>query len=183
VRSPNRILPVLLLGIAVVTAAGCGGGNTSADSATSTSTAPREASESFTRANYGVLASEPSKHKGARVDIVAKVFRVERDEDGTYLQVWADSKNSEWNTIVGVTDPKLDVAEDDYVRILGTVKGEYEGENAFGAKLTLPLVLADSVKKADALAVRRADGRRCPRRRALPRGATARCPGRRAGCA
>jgi hypothetical protein len=106
----------------------------------------------FTPNNFAVLASAPDQYKGSHVRFVGKVFRVERDTEGTYLQVWADPKNSEWNTLVGIGDPSLDVNEDDYVRVVGTVKGAYEGENAFGAKLTLPAVTADSVTTVDALA-------------------------------
>jgi len=106
----------------------------------------------FTRSNYAVLVSSPKDYEGASVRFVGKVFRVERDEKGTYLQVWADPKNSEWNTIVAISDPSLEVAEDDFVRVVGTVTGEYKGENALGAELTLPEVLASSITKTDALA-------------------------------
>jgi hypothetical protein len=76
----------------------------------------------------------------------------ERDEDGTYFQMYVDPKNSEWNTVVASSDPNLQVSEGDYVRIKGKVVGKYEGENAFGASLTLPWVAADSVEVVDAAA-------------------------------
>jgi hypothetical protein len=133
-------LVTLVAGITLI-ASGCGsGGKTQA---------PKK---KFTRANYSVLFSDPDSYKGSSVRFVGKVFQIERDEDGTYLQVWADPKSSEWNTAVAVADPSLEVAEDDYVRVVGTVKGALKGKNAFGAELTLPTVVADSVTKTDALA-------------------------------
>lgn len=141
-----------LLAVAV----GCGSGKSDASGGTTTSATTTEAAESgehFTRENWAVLDGDPEGHKGASVDIVGQVFTApERDEQGTYLQMYADPKNSEWNTIVGYGDPKLKVKEDDYVHVSGTVKGKYEGQNALGADLTVPIVLADTVKVVDAVA-------------------------------
>ena len=131
-----------LLAIAALLLAACG----------SSSNEKPAANKTFTRSNYAQLVSNPDDYKGARVRIVGKVFSVERDEKGTYLQVWADPANSEWNTIVTVSDPKLAVAEDDYVKIVGTVTGKFEGENMLGGKVTVPTVIADKVIKTTALA-------------------------------
>jgi hypothetical protein len=84
---------------------------------------------------------------------VGRVFTApERDKKGTYLQVWADPKNSEQNTIVGYADPNFKVVENDYVHVVGTVKGKYTGTNAFGTDVTVPTVLASSLKVVDATA-------------------------------
>lgn len=142
----------------VLAAAGCGGGS---DDTAGKPTAERsvveeqvDSAESFTNEDWAVVASDPDAHKGAHVELTAKVFSVERDADGTYLQVWADHENSNQNTIVGVADPSLPIESDDLVRIVGSVKGEFEGENAFGAELTVPVVSADSVEKVSPLDIR-----------------------------
>lgn len=63
-----------------------------------------------------------------------------------------DPDNSEQNTIVGYGDPTFVVAEEDYVRVTGTVGEKFEGENAFGASLTVPVVKADTLQVVDASA-------------------------------
>ena len=80
------------------------------------------------------------------------VTATERNKETLALQVWADPRNSEHNTIVGYGDPKFRVAEDDYVRVQGTVEGEFKGKNAFGAEVTGPIVDADMLKVVDATA-------------------------------
>jgi hypothetical protein len=100
-----------------------------------------------------LLASEPNAHKGASVDFVGRVLTTpERDKKGVYLQVWEDPVNSENNTIVGYADPTFKVAENDYVHVTGTAKGEYKAKNALGGEVRAVTVLADSLKVVDALA-------------------------------
>jgi hypothetical protein len=86
------------------------------------------------------------------VQLVGRVFRVERDTKGTYMQVWMDAKNSDQNTIVGYKDPAFQVNQNDYVTITGEVGKKFEGENALGASLTVPPVLAESVRVVNATA-------------------------------
>jgi hypothetical protein len=76
----------------------------------------------------------------------------ERDSKGIYLQIWEDPVNSEHNTIVGYAHPTFKVAENDYVHVTGTVKGEFKGKNALGGEVSAVTVLADTVKVVGALA-------------------------------
>jgi len=106
--------------------------------------------EEFTRENWGELVANPEAHVGALVDIVGQVLSApESDSDGTYWQMYADPENWEWNTVVGYGDPSFVVAENDYVHVTGTVMGEFEGENAFGARVTAVQVLALSAEVVD----------------------------------
>jgi hypothetical protein len=41
-------------------------------------------------------------------------------------------KNNEWNTAVFVEGTDLEVETDDYVHVVGTVRGSVEGENLMG---------------------------------------------------
>ena len=75
----------------------------------------------------------------------------ERDAKGTYLQVYVDPKNSKWATIVGVKDPNLQVAAQDYVHVVGVIHGKYTGKTVLGASVTDPVVIASSVTKATAV--------------------------------
>jgi hypothetical protein len=158
---PNGFSRLVLVAVVVGSAlllSGCGGsGNgesVKSGSATTTVSEPSGSEEQkFTNENWAVLASEPDVHKGAEVDFFGQVFLApERDEDGVYMQVYADPQNSEHNTIVGYGEPDFAVAEDDFVHVTGTAEGKYEGENAFGATLTVPIVRAKTIKVVDALA-------------------------------
>lgn len=106
----------------------------------------------FDASNYSTLATNPKAHKGARIDVVGRVLgAAEQDDDGTYFQMFADPKNYEWNTIVAYPGA-ISIAADDYVRVTGTVKGEFKGQNAFGGDIIAVQVLADSVEVVDATA-------------------------------
>lgn len=110
-----------------------------------------QSGEHFTKDNWDLLVSNPDSYRGATVEIVGKVFLTpERDGDGVYFQMWADPQNSEWNTVVAYADPSFRLKDGDYARVTGTVKGEFEGENAFGASVTVPAIVADSVSIVDA---------------------------------
>lgn len=148
-------LGVLL--VASVALAGCGGGDsesatTASDTTTTTTTTAIPAEAAHTNADWATVASDPDSYKDETADLVGRVFSVERDADGVYMQVWMDPQNSEQNTVVGYGDTSLQVAEDNYVHVTGTVKGKLEAENAFGAKLSVPTVVADSVEVVDATA-------------------------------
>jgi hypothetical protein len=112
---------------------------------------PPPPSEHFTRANWDVLATDPESHKGATVDIVGRVWSAtERDEGTLRFAMYADPKNSEWDILVEFPDSSARIASDDYVRVKGSVRDAYTRENALGAEITVPLILADSVSRVDA---------------------------------
>jgi hypothetical protein len=100
--------------------------------------------------DYEKMFSDPGQYKGYEVELTGQVFtEPEKDEDGTYLQLWADPENVEKNVIVGIEDPELEVNTDDYVKVSGVLKEEFEGENAFGATVVAPSILADKVEVVD----------------------------------
>lgn len=102
--------------------------------------------------DYEKLYSNPKKYKGYELEITGKVFaEPEKDEDGTYIQLWADPENAEKNTLVAIDNPKFKIKTNDYVKVKGIVKDEFEGENAFGGTITAPIILAESVEVIDYL--------------------------------
>jgi len=67
----------------------------------------------------------------------------EYDEDGVYLQMWGDIKDSENNTIVYIPDAEFEVQQNDYIRVVGLIGDPFTGTNAFGAEITAPTVTAN----------------------------------------
>lgn len=107
--------------------------------------------EAFTNANYSELYSDPDAHEGASVDIAGQLLESpENTGDELAFQMYADPDNLEWNTIVYTDDMSLDLATDDYVRVEGEVLGTFEGENAFGASLEVPMIQASDVQTVSA---------------------------------
>ena len=112
------------------------------------------APETFTRQNYGVLAANPEEHEGAEVDITGQLLDgPENQGDVAAFQMFVDPVHSEWNTLVRAEARPLvlGLRSDDYVRVHGTVAGEFEGENAFGGTVTAVGVDADEVERVEAV--------------------------------
>ncbi|MDX5476605.1 MAG: DUF4352 domain-containing protein [Bacillaceae bacterium] len=146
-------ISILLMLMMVMFLAACGQdttsevqGSTSTETKTDTS---KTSKEPLTAQEFTQMLSNPKNFKGSYVEYVGKVFTVEKDENGTYLQVWADPEKSDNNTIVAIQDPNFNVTDEDFIIIKGTVRDEFKGENAFGAELILPVIDAESYEVAD----------------------------------
>ncbi|QED50087.1 DUF4352 domain-containing protein [Cytobacillus dafuensis] len=132
----------------------CSSDSTSSSSGNSEikDTKKQEAKESgklLTHDEFIKMLSDPKKHKGSKVEFYAKVFvEPEKDEDGTYLQAYADN-NSDRNIIIGIGDPNLDVATEDVIFVSGTVEDLFEGENLMGGTVTAPVIKADKIEMTD----------------------------------
>lgn len=110
----------------------------------------KQSAKPLSDSEFEKMYADPKKYKGAKVQFYAKIFvDPERDKDGTYLQAFLDGKNSERNIIIAIQDPNIDLKVDDIIYVKGEVKDEFEGENAFGAKIAAPVILADHVEKTD----------------------------------
>lgn len=153
----TRCVCAVVIGLAL---AGCGETKDASSDSSSTQAAPETTASSdpgegqtFDQSNYPLVSSDPNSYKGANVEIVGKVFGdAERDADGTYFQMYADAKNSEGNTIVAIADPAMQLADGDYVKVSGTIRGEYTGQNAFGGDVRAVQIVADTVVKTTAMA-------------------------------
>jgi len=91
----------------------------------------------------------PNEYKDSKIELYGKVFQMKSNNGKTILQVWGDPKNSEKNTVIEIAKKDLNVKTEDIVHIVGTVKGELKGENAFGGKVSALSVLASEVEKSD----------------------------------
>lgn len=139
------------IGCAITTLLLVGCGDDSSSSSNSKETAVEEEKES----NVEVLAAEdfnkmytsPKDYKGYEVTYTGQLlFTPEVDEDGIYLQIYADPENSDLNTIVYYPDSTFEIEEEDYVKVTGIVKDEFIGENMMGAELTMPMIEASNLE-------------------------------------
>lgn len=107
----------------------------------------------FDRNNIAELAGNADAFKGATLDIVGKVFgEVEQVGGQVAWQMWGDPKNSEFNITVLFEKPGFSVKDGDYVHVVGTVVGSFEGENLFGGTVSAVAVKAESAGVVDAMA-------------------------------
>jgi len=94
---------------------------------------------------YDLVNGNPEKYKGEIIQWGAKVFtEPEKDEDGVYFQAYVGGDDR--NVAVLYRKSDFQIKEDDYVIIYGVVKGNFDGENAFGAKLEIPMIEAGYIE-------------------------------------
>jgi len=171
-------LSAIVVAAVLLVASGCGSGSDESSGTppstaeTSETSTDSSSGETYTNDNWALVVSDPDEYKGESADLIGKVFSIEHDADAVALQVWADSDNSEQNTIVGYKDPNFQVADQDYVHVKGTIEGKYEGENLFGAKVTVPVVKATSLEIVDAIVAAPPATKTLPRNRASGEGVT-----------
>lgn len=96
------------------------------------------------------LYTNPDDFKDRTYEFTGQVLQVEKDGDTLYIQAFRDIKNYDDNTIVVYDDKDLSLSNDDYIKVKGTVVGNFKGENAFGAEITAPQIQATSVEKISA---------------------------------
>lgn len=147
----KRIVCTLLIILTTTTFISCSGNNESNQDNSNNSAVLEENNESIIpREEFNLVYSNPKKYKGKEVEFYGKIFtNVEKDNDGTYMQMYTNEDGSDNNVLVGINDPNLNVKSGDIVYVRGVVKGEEKGENAFGAELTLPVILASKVEITD----------------------------------
>jgi hypothetical protein len=139
------VLPVLLIGfVGCLAVLGSVGGDIGTPKGAGSG-------ETFTNENYADLVADPQGNRGASVDITGKIFQPpEVRGDEAAFQIWVDPKNNDWNTLVRMDPDSANVGSNDYVRVQGTVRGSFEGENPFRGTVTAVEIEADSVEEVDA---------------------------------
>lgn len=149
----RKLMILFCLIVATVTLGACGDNeSSSSNSENAKKTEDIKTKGKLKEEDYEKLYSDPKKYKGYELEITGKVFaEPEKDEKGTYIQLWADPENAEKNTLVAINDPKFKIKTDDYVKVEGIIKDEFEGENAFGGTITAPIVLAKNIEVVDYL--------------------------------
>lgn len=95
------------------------------------------------------LLQDPEAYKGKVVKITGRIFNIETESGNTAFQIWSDPENSEGNIIVYTEGTNEAIAENNYVEVIGEVRGKFTGDNAFGASLSVPAITALEIKKVD----------------------------------
>ena len=85
----RRLITIAMAVIFIFAAAGCG------------MPVQREMDDSFiSRGEITGLYTSPDDYKGRSYEFTAKVFRIESDADGIYIQAFNDISNYDRNTVV-----------------------------------------------------------------------------------
>lgn len=102
--------------------------------------------EPLSESEIPYLYTNTSNYIGREVTLTGKIFNnVEYDTGSVAFQMWQDPNNSENNTIIIYYDNTIELKENDYVVISGTVYDVFEGENAFGGVVTAPRIIAEEL--------------------------------------
>lgn len=146
-------ITVLLIAIGVFVLASCGETSTvnsnDSNSGEQATDGQNSGKKQLSKEEFEKIFSDPKKYKGSSVDFFARIFvEPERDEDGTYLQAYANDLDSQ-NVIIMIEDSTIDVEMDDIIHVTGIIKDKFKGENAFGGQVTAPLIHADSIEKSN----------------------------------
>ena len=103
------------------------------------------ASITFTNANWDLALTDANKYKNAPVVLTGRIFQPPQvSSTEVDFQMYTDPVGSNGNTIVA-TNPSISLKNGDYVRVTGKLLKAYDGTNAFGGKVSAPVVLATDV--------------------------------------
>ena len=91
--------------------------------------------------------SDGDSYKGKYINIVGKVFNVDKNGDSIAVQAWYDPETADRQFIVYADkEVAADVKEDDYIRVDGRISGTFTGENLMGGEITAPTIEADTIE-------------------------------------
>lgn len=96
------------------------------------------------------LYANPDDYEGRTVQLTGQVFNTEKEGDSTLIQLDRDVENNNQDTVVISDDPDLKVSDGDYIRVEGSVDGEFSGENVAGGEISCPQISATKIEKISA---------------------------------
>lgn len=127
----------------VLSLSACGGG----EKATEKGEEKQVEEPPLTDSEISSMYTNPAEYKGRKVELTGKVFsEPEYDGNDIYFQMWGDPENSERNTIVMYSGDNVELESEDYIKLSGYIQGTFEGENAFGGKITAPQIVAETLE-------------------------------------
>lgn len=91
--------------------------------------------------------ANPDEYEGKYIELSGVIFNKPGTEgESSAYQVWADPVDYNYDFLFITNDNSF--ANDDYVIIEGKLTGAFEGENAFGAETSCPVIEAETVTKS-----------------------------------
>ena len=130
----KHIAIILALFTAVILLAGCG------------SSEPAE-KVYLEDSEIDAALSDGDSYKGKYINIVGKVFSIDKDGDAVAMQAWYDVEDAEQQFIVYASkEIAADVKEDSFIRVDGKITGTFTGENYFGGEITALMIEAESLE-------------------------------------
>ncbi|MGY5389340.1 DUF4352 domain-containing protein [Bacillus spizizenii] len=145
----HKIITFILAIVVIIIIANIGNSEDSQASTATTSSDSKKSTKTVQKADIEKLYTNANQFKNYKVDLYVKVFDVEQDDDGTYLQGYNNPEKLSKNTLIMSDDSDLDIKDDDIIHVVGTVKDKYDGENALGGSVSAPRIIADSIEKSD----------------------------------
>lgn len=145
----HKIITIILAIVLIIIIANIGNSGDSQASTTTTSSDSKKSTKTVQKTDIEKLYTNADQFKNYKVDLYVKVFDVEQDDDGTYLQGYNNPEKLSKNTLIMSDDSDLDIKDDDIIHVVGTVKDKYDGENALGGSVSAPRIIADSIEKSD----------------------------------
>ncbi len=105
----------------------------------------------FTNDNFSEVLASANEHKGSSVKITGQVFAEPKKQENVWqFQIYVDPKNNQGNTII-IGQSDFEIKSDMFLEIQGTVEGQEDYKNAFGAKMSAPLIRANKILKDSAI--------------------------------
>ena len=133
----KKLLIGLLCIIVAMSLAACG------DNSDSSNTEP------LTEEEIPSLFTNPESFKGRSVELTGQALgKGEVNGDMVAAQMFCDWENDEDCVVVIIDDTSIDIQDGDFLTVSGIIDGEFEGENYFGASLTMPQISATNVTVA-----------------------------------
>lgn len=96
------------------------------------------------------LYANPDDYEGRTVQLTGQVFNTKKEGDSTLIQLDRNVENNNQDTVVISDDPDLKVSDGDYIRVEGSVDGEFSGENMLGGEISCPQISATKIEKISA---------------------------------
>lgn len=128
--------------VATLTLAGCGGESAETDAA------PEE-KVYLEEADIDAMFTNPDDYKGKWVKLPGKTLgSSEKDGDLTALQAYYDMQTYDRSYIVH-SNTTESFADGEYILVDGMIDGSFDGENAFGGSVTVPLITNAEITKSN----------------------------------
>lgn len=90
------------------------------------------------------LVIRPGTFEGKKIVVSGSVFNIQVEGDFTFMQIWVDGGNYD-AVMIGYQGNSIGIYEGTYITVYGTGRGTLDGTNAYGGKITQPLIKADIV--------------------------------------